>query len=244
MTRPVPLHPIEHKDLRIVPDRGAAWGDDVMLSLTFPLEFRDVQAHYPIVFRKTGERTGDGAGYEALALFGFEEGENLFLGGDGSGEGWDASYVPLAIQRQPFLIGRRGEQLGIHIDLDHPRVSTSRGEALFLRHGGTSTYLERVNDVLSALHEGMQGLPAFIEALAGCGLLEPFTVDIELNDGAQHRLAGFETINEDRLLSLPGATLERLNRAGHLQAIHMAMASLTHLRDLIARKERRHAARG
>jgi hypothetical protein len=236
MTRPVPLLSTEHKDLRVITGRGAAWGDDVMLSLTFPLEFRDVQAHYPIVFRKTG----DAARYEALALFGFEEGENLFLGAGGAG--WDATYVPLAVQRQPFLIGRRGDQLGIHIDLDHPRVHATDGEALFLRYGGTSEYLERVNGMLAAIHEGMQGMPAFIQALEENGLLEPFAADIELNDGSRHRLEGFETINEERLLALPGATLERLNRAGHLQAIHMAMASLTHLRDLIARKERRHAA--
>jgi hypothetical protein len=233
------LHPLEHKDLRVITQRGAAYGDDVMLSLTFPLEFRDVQAHYPIVFR----RTGDAVGYEALVLFGLEDGENLFLDSGAHG-GWDAGYVPLAIQRQPFVIGRRGEQLNILIDLDHPRVSTTHGEAMFLQHGGTSAYLERVDQVLSAIHEGMLGMPAFIKDLVELELLEPFAVDIELNDGSEHRLAGFETINEDRLLALPGAALERLNRAGHLQAVYMAMASLTHLRDLIARKEGRHAARG
>lgn len=240
MTQPVMLHPQEHKDLRVIPERGAAHGDDLMFCLTFPLEFRDVQAHYPIVFRKTAQAPG----YEALALFGFEDGENLFLGaGIDPAPGWDASYVPLAVRRQPFLIGRRGDQLGIHIDLDHPRVSRSRGEPLFLQYGGTSEYLDEAGRILSAIHEGMQGLPAFIDALADYALLEPFAADIELRDGARHRLEGFETINEDRLLVLPGAALERLNRAGHLQAIYMAMASLTHLRDLIARREARDAAR-
>lgn len=236
MTQTVLLHPQEHKDLRVIPDRGAAYGDDVMLCLTFPLEFRDVQAHYPIVFRKTTDATG----YEVLALFGFEAGENLFLG-DGQ-RGWDASYVPLAVRRQPFLIGRRGGQLSIHIDLDHPRVSRSEGETLFLKFGGNSVYLEQAGEMLSAIHEGMLGLPAFVAALVQHRLLEPFSVDVELGDGSQHRLEGFETIDEDRLLALPGAALEALNRAGHLQAIYMAMASLTHLRDLVARRERRDAA--
>ena len=65
MSQSVLLHSLEHKDLRVIPERGAAWGDDVMFSLTFPQEFRHVQAHYPIVFR----RTDDAAGYEALAMF-------------------------------------------------------------------------------------------------------------------------------------------------------------------------------
>lgn len=237
MSQPVSLNNLEHKDLRVIPDRGAAYGDDVMFSLTFPPEFREVQAHYPIVFR----RTDDAVGYEALALFGFETGENLFLGP----QGWDAHYVPLAIERQPFLIGRQGEELNVHIDLDHPRVSRTVGQELFLPYGGTSPYLERIQSVLLTLHEGLQAMPAFVQALVEHELLESFIADIELKDGAQHRLTGFHTINEDRLHALPGAALERLSRDGHLQAIYMVVASLANFRDLIARRERRegrHAA--
>jgi hypothetical protein len=242
MSQPVVLQASEHRALRVITQRGAAYGDDVMFSLTFPLEFRDVQAHYPIVFRKTGHAAGHAAGYEALTLFGFQDGENLFLDGGAHG-GWDASYVPLAVRRQPFAIGRRGDQLNILIDPEHPRVSTTHGEPLFLQYGGSSEYLEHVDGMLAAIHEGMLGMPAFVAALVEYELLEPLAVNIELNDGSEHRLVGFDTINEERLLALPGAALERLSRAGHLQAIYMAMASLTHLRDLIARKERRRAAR-
>jgi hypothetical protein len=136
----------QEKQRRVVASRRdarAAWGDDVMSSLTFPQEFRQVQAHYPIVFRATG----DAAGFEALALFGFERGENLFLGSPES-PGWDAAYVPLNIERRPFLIGRHGDELNIHIDIDHPRVSRTEGQELFLPHGGTSPYLERIHSVL------------------------------------------------------------------------------------------------
>ncbi len=234
MSQPVSLHNLEHKDLRVIRERGAAWGDDVMYSLTFPQEFRAVQAHYPIVFRATS----DAAGYEAVALFGFEAGENLFLGP----QGWDAHYIPLAIERQPFLIGRQGEEMTVHIDLDHPRVSSTEGERLFLSYGGVSEYLEHINSVLLTLHQGLQAMPAFVQALVEHGLLTPFVAEIELKDGARHRLTGFHTIDEERLHALPGAALERLSRDGRLQAIYMVVASFAHLRDLIARRERRHAA--
>jgi len=233
MSQPVPLHHLDHKDLRVITDRGAAYGDDVMFCPTFPQEFRAVQAHYPIVFRATAD-----GGYEALALFGFEAGENLFL----TPQGWDAHYVPLAVERHPFLIGRHGDELNIHVDLDHPRVNTTVGEKLFLSYGGISEYLERINSVLLTLHQGLQAMPAFVQALREHELLESFVADITLQDGAEHRLAGFYTIHEERLHALPGAALERLSRDGHLQAIYMVVASFAHMRDLIARRERRHAA--
>jgi hypothetical protein len=235
MTHHVLLQNTDHKDLRIIAERGAVYGDDVMFSLTFPAEFRNVQAHYPIVFR----RTDDEQGYEALALFGLEQDENLFLGP----EGWDASYVPLAILRQPFLIGRHGDELNVHIDLDNPRVSRTHGEPLFLPYGGTTEYLDNINSILLTIHQGLQAMPAFLGALQHHALLEPFVADIELKDGSQHRLTGFSTINEDRLAALPGETLDSLHRAGHLQAIYMVLASMSHFRSLIERKERRLAAR-
>ena len=36
----------------LITTRSAEYGDNVMLALTFPSEFRNLQAHYPIVFRK------------------------------------------------------------------------------------------------------------------------------------------------------------------------------------------------
>jgi hypothetical protein len=230
------LNNIEHKHLRVIGARGPAYGDAVMSALTFPAEFRELQAHYPIVFAKNGD-----AGYDAIALLGFEQGENLFLGPDG----WDAHYIPLSVERQPFLIGRGSgvdAELLIHVDLDSPRLSTTAGEPLFLSYGGTSEYLERVSRVLRTLHDGLGVSRDFIEALTHLELLESFVLDIELDDGSQNRLAGFHTIHEERLAALDPEQLGRLHAAGYLQAIYMAVASLSRFRDLIDRKNRANAA--
>jgi hypothetical protein len=236
MPHPVLLNNVDHQQLRVITTRGSAWGDAVMSALTFPDEFRTLQAHYPIVFRKLD----DGTGFQALALFGFEAGENLFL----DGEHWDAPDIPLSVERQPFLIGVDGEQLMVHVDLDSPRISrTEEGEAVFLPRGGSSDYLERMNSVLLAIHNGLQGADAFIEALLVHELLESFVVDVTLDDGSLNRLAGFYTINEERLAALDDAALGRLQHAGHLLPIYMALASLSNFRSLIDRKNRRHAAK-
>jgi hypothetical protein len=230
MSNTVLLNNVDHKDLKVIAKRGSQFGDAVMSTITFPAEFRDLQAHYPIVFRKTN----DGQSFEPIALFGFQEGENLFLGRDG----WETSYLPLLIERQPFLIGNTGGELMMHIDLDNPRVSMTEGEPVFLPHGGNSEFLERMNSVLLSIHQGLQSTPAFIAALMEHQLLESFVLDIELNDGSQNRLAGFYTINEDKLHNLDGAVLEQLNKAGYLQAIYMVIASLSNFRALIERKNR------
>jgi hypothetical protein len=78
----------------------------------------------------------------------------------------------------------------------------------------------------------------FVAALVELELIESFVLDVELDDGSQNRLAGFYTINEDRLAKLTGEQLARLHDKGYLQAIYMAVASLAQFRGLIQRKNR------
>lgn len=244
MSRTVLLNNVEHHDLRVIAARGACYGDGEMLAPTFFREFRDLQAHYPVVFQKTA----DGS-LRSVALLGLRPGENVFLesdsaGADAAGERWDAHYLPVAIERLPFLIGIADEEPMVHIDLDHPRVvrGGAQGEALFLEHGGTSAFLERATSLLSALHEGLREDAGFIAALLRHRLLEPFALDIRLDERTQHRLSGFHTIDERALRRLDGAALHELAQAGHLEAVYMALASMSRLRELIERLSRRHAA--
>jgi hypothetical protein len=238
MANHVLLNNVDHKDMRILTRRSAVLGDSFMFAPTFHHEFRSVQAHYPIFFRKSP----DGR-YHAVAVFGFQERENLFLTGDG----WDAHYVPLTVERQPFLIGfqqgpedgANGKQPVIHVDIDSPRISITEGEPVFLKHGGFSDYLKRVNSLLHTIHEGFAAERGFIDALVEYDLLESFTLDVELEDESAFRVAGFHTIHEERLNRLSGEALNALNSKGYLQPAFMVLASLSNIRDLIARKKRR-----
>ena len=234
MAKPVLLNNIDHKDLHILTGYGPQFGDNVMIAPTFPGEFRTLQAHYPIVFRKAN----DGVTFDPVALLGFQEGENLFL----SETGWDATDIPLSVQRLPFLIGVSGSELMMHIDLDSPRIAYAGGEQVFLPHGGNTEYLERMNSILRALHEGVQATKPFVEALLKYELLESFVFDIELDDGSQGRLAGFYIINEERLAALDAAAVGALHKDGYLAAIYYLVASLSQFRALIERKNRRNAA--
>jgi hypothetical protein len=225
------LDNVTHRDLRVVSTRGADWGDDLMTTPVFTTEFRAVQAHYPIVFHKAAVD----AAPQPVALLGLRTGENLFL----DARGWDAHYIPLALERGPFMIGRSGADLLVHLDIDSPRIGRGEGAPVFLPHGGSTEYLERVNSVLLAIHEGVQSLPAFIDALLRHELLESFVLDVEAADGSNNRLSGLWTIAEERLAALSAAALGELHREGHLANIFMVVASLSHLRDLIERHNKR-----
>ncbi|XPF94476.1 SapC family protein [Colwellia sp. RE-S-Sl-9] len=236
MANHVLLNNIEHKDLKINAERSAVMGDNVWYAQTFPMEFRSAQAHYPILFHKDSN-TGQ---FMPITLFGFENDDNLFLK-----EGkWDATYIPLAVQRLPFYIGQQNvvkdgvtaQERVITIDLDSPKVNTEHGIDLFLEYGGNSDYLEHMANVLESLHVGLQENNDFIEAMVTCELLESVTLDIELNDGSKNQLMGFYTINEDNLNALSQDKLIRLHNAGFLQAIYMVIASQVHIHDLVARK--------
>ncbi|WP_046658124.1 SapC family protein [Lysobacter capsici] len=246
MPQAVLLNNIDHHDLRVITARGARYGDDTMLAPTFFREFRDLQAHYPVVFQKTAD-----GGFQPMALLGLRADENLFLSEpllDGTRherQRWDAHYLPIAVERLPFLIGIADDEPMIHVDLAHPRVvrgDAAEGEPLFLEHGGTTAFLEHMASMLRTLHDGLRDNAGFIAALLRHRLLEPFALEIRLDDRSELRLTGFHTIDEQRLSELDAAALHELSQAGYLQAAYMALASMSHLRDLIERMNRRHAA--
>lgn len=228
------LNVAAHRDLRVRRDRSAELGDAVMTALVVPDEFRQVQASYPILFRQNRERDG----FVALALFGFDAGENLFLAGDR----WDAPYLPLSIDIQPFLIGGAAGADATPkavVDMASPRLATDDGVRVFDREGRPSPYLDIILERLGALDAGYRGSAAFFDALDRYQLLEPFTLEVTLDSGATNRLVGFHAIAEERLAELDAATLGKLNADGHLLPIYMAVASLANLPALIARKNRR-----
>lgn len=236
MANNVLLNSIDHQNLKVITEHSAAYGDNIWYALTFPSEFRSVQAYYPIFFNKD-PNTGK---FYALTLFGFQDKENLYL----SDKGWDAGYIPLSVARQPFLIGvHKNVEEGVeksqrmlHIDLDNPRVNQEQGEALFLQHGGNSPYLDRAADMLEVLHHGIQDSASFIEALVSNELLETFTLELTLNDGSKCQMLGFYTINEDKLNALEAEVLASLHKQGYLQAIYMAIASQSNIRTLMNKK--------
>ena len=228
------LRPDHHQNLCVDMSRSAALGDEVSQVLTYPLEFRDIQSCYPIFFTKDSE-TG---AFMPVALLGLNTGQNLFMINDA----WDAHYIPKLIERNPFLIARPANanpnqtpQPKLSIDLDSPRVTEDRGEALFDSAGAPTDFLENIIAMMQRIHQGLEHGAQLSQALVAHELLEPMTVNLTLADGESKVLEGFYAIAEETLFNLSGEALQTLNQAGFLQPIYMAIASFSRLNDLMAR---------
>lgn len=237
MTNYALLNNDEHQDVRVITEHSARFGDNVMYTLTFPFEFRSVQACYPILFHKDSKDE-----LYPVCLFGFQEGENLFL----DESGWDAGYIPAMMRREPFLIGYQGSEVEpdeekaqvLSIDMDHPRVSTEEGEPLFQALGARSVFLDGVIDLMQRIYAGYVHNKTFMDALQEHDLVESVTFDITLNDGSQNQMLGFYAINEEKVQQLPGEVLENFSRQNILMPLFMVLASTVNMRALIERKNR------
>ncbi|WP_419572131.1 SapC family protein [Rheinheimera sp.] len=229
------LNNLEHQDLRVQHRFAAAFGDNQPAVAVYPSEFLQLQKEYAILFRQQ-----DGQFYSTV-LLGFAAGENLYLN-DQLPSGWDARQLPASIEKGPFLIGfqRQPGQAEptpvIHVDPAHPKVSTQRGQPLFLPEGGHSPYLEHMIDLLQRLHLGHQSQPAFFAAIEPLGLLRPISIEFSLDNGEKHRLLGNYCIDQQRLAQLSGAELERLNQSGALALLFAQVSSMSNIQTLIERK--------
>ena len=233
----VPLDNVVHRSLRVALRRSIEL-DHVNQALVVPGEFEEVQREYPIFLRKDQ----DGR-FVAVALLGFEKGENLFV----ENGRWNARYVPATHSRGPFFLGLREiEELGqarselaVHVDLDDPRVGTEDGELLFKEHGGNTTTLDHVTSRLQLIHHGLDASARMYALLDELRLIQPMELELQLGDGARYHVTSMFTIGMEQLQGLAGAELERLHRSGFLAPTIFIRSSLPNLNRLVELKERK-----
>ena len=232
-----------HRAMRVAAARAVLEHAGVNIVSVIPREFARLLANYPIFFGKSSEN----GQFEPAALLGFQRGENLFLI-DGR---WDAQYVPLQIQRQPFALLPRpnlapGEppSLDVALDMSSSHIQTHEGERLFQDDGQPTQYLQNVTSMLSALVSGSREAYAFTAKLSELNLLEPVRIDIEFVDRTETKLEGLYWVAAAKLKELTAAQLAELRDLQYLEWLYFQMASVAHVSGLVSRKNRRIAAPG
>jgi len=233
MANHIQLNNQTHKSLKASTKFSKKFGDNVSNALTFPTEFLNVQKEYPILFSKNLE-TGE---FQSVVLFGLKQDENLYLK---KGK-WSANYIPAAMTKGPFLIGKDTREIDgklvnnatIVVNMDSPRIDETNGEAVFLENGDSSPYLDKITHALSIIDQGSALSKPMFDAFNEYDLIEPITLDIELNNGEKGNISGNYTIHSEKLAQLNGAALEKLNKAGFLTLAFAVSASLSNVKKLV-----------
>jgi hypothetical protein len=225
----VALDNVVHGDWRLIAGYGAAFGDSVNQVAVFASEYREASRHYPILLR----REEDGS-LQALAILGLDHDENLFL----EEPRWTADYVPALLRRGPFRLVVGGDEAGIEIEPENPRIvkDGNGGLPLFLEHGGHGPALEAGIEALRVLHIGLQAAGALTALFDKHGLVSPVNLTLNLAEDEEINFEGYLAVSEERLQALDGAALEELNLAGLLMPAIYAAGSLDNFRGIIDRK--------
>lgn len=241
MAHLVELNNTLHRHLRIDSRAVESAGAALHMVPVVVSEFLKLVVQYPIALAKDPE-TGR---FICVALFGFHEGENLFVD-DGQ---WQAIYVPLQVSRQPFFLGRASErasddQFVVCIDVEHASITTESavdGHAIFDADGKETPYLEQTKQGLAELLNGEAPTQQFVETLARLKLLVPMQLEITFANQETTQVEGLYTIDEARLADLPPESIAALHAQGMLGPIYTMLASLGHLYSMIDRRNKRTA---
>jgi SapC len=235
------LNNIEHRNLRVDSKPALTYGENSHFAMIVPAEIVTAKNFYPLFIYKDGS-TGQ---FFFSAIFGFQEGENLFL----DEKGWNSEYIPLSIARKPFLIGQqesieRGQKIVkrvINIDMESPRVNSANGERVFTDSGESTTYLDNIATILEMLHHGLAESEQLINKLLGYDLLEPMSLKLVFNEHRKYELNHLYTIKTDALNALDDDKVLALFRDGSMEKIYALMHSQARISTLIRLKNERDA---
>jgi hypothetical protein len=223
----IPLQSGVHNNYRSrVTDKAPFFVGTHAVPLTID-EFVLAQRHYPIVFS-----SGDNP--VPLALFGLNEGVNVFVNPDGSLK--QDVYLPAYVRRYPFMLAKlrpEAAELSLCFDPDSDLVGEFEdGAPLF--DGDTPS--ENTNAILKFCEEfevSAQRTGAFVNELKELDLLMEGEVAIQNQEQDQpHVYRGFQMVSEDKLRDLRGDTLRKINQNGVLPLLMAHLFSLSMVRDI------------
>ncbi|KTF17881.1 SapC family protein [Pseudoalteromonas sp. H105] len=221
-----PLHNEKHANTKIQNGINVEFLKSQHLVPVVAHEFARVANEFPMSFVKNNE-TGQ---FQAVAMFGLEPGENLFVQ-DGK---WTAAYAPMATTRYPLGLVKhpQEDQYGIVIDEASPLVGEAEGSALF-ENGEETDYLKRRKDALVSFIEFSKVTEAFTQYLADKELLVAQTLTVDIK-GEKKDINGIYLIDEKKLNELSDEDFLDLRKRGYLAPMYSFLTS-THQVARLAR---------
>ncbi|WP_025037949.1 SapC family protein [Bradyrhizobium sp. DOA9] len=225
----VPVSFQRHKDWSVKTGDSYSFANKVNSVPVTAIEFAMAAAEYPIVFAGS-----EGNAMPAIVL-GVRDGENLYVGSDGS---WQGKFIPAFVRRYPFVFAqdKEGKNLILYVDEKFEGMNQAgRGERLFDSDGAQTQYLRSILNFLQDYQARFQRTKVFCRKLEELKLLQPMQAQFNLNTGEQRTLSGFMTIDREKLKALPGDVLADLAQKDELECAYLHLASLRHFRGMLER---------
>ena len=199
-----------------------------MVSVVLP-ELGKVASIFPMVFV---ERQG---GFELAALFGLQNGQNLFVDPQGR---WMARYIPARLRAYPFSLAFREGLTDPLLCVDEASGLVGEagdGEPFFEASGKLAPQLQSFVNFLGALEKERRATAAAIEAVVQLQLLKPLQIKGGATDASGqplHDFSGLHAIDENRLQTLDASELALLRDQKGLPLAYAQLLSLYQLESL------------
>lgn len=225
------LDNVKHKDIKVDINKNVQLYHGVNRCVVYVSEIADLHKEFPILISKEP----DTAKLQMHAILGLEKNENLFL----SETGWTSRFVPALLARGPFSLGypkpdsaNEPKHSIICVDTDDTRVNTQTGHDLFLPFGGESNYLNYVKSALKSIELGMKYDITLFAMINKFDLLEPVSINIQLNESEEVSFNQYFTINQTKLAELNSTALEELSANGVLGVLFFLFSSMNNFQYL------------
>ncbi|MEX2367854.1 MAG: SapC family protein [Pseudohongiellaceae bacterium] len=192
-------------------------------------EFPPASLEYTVVFTEHEDTV------MPVAIMGFRNEENLYVGSDGK---WLARYIPAFIRRYPFVFSSSddGKSFTLCIDTEFAGCNQEdRGERLFDADGEQTQYLKNVLEFLKEYQVQYQRTQAFAKKLKELDLLEPMTAQFTTQTGDKGNLTGFMAVNREKLKKLSGDQFRELAQTDELELIYIHIQSLQNFTQIITK---------
>ena len=224
--RAVPITKIRHGKHSIRPTGDYRFASEVNSLPLLAQEFRAAVREYPIVF------AGNEQVVMPAVLLGFGEQDNLFVDAEGA---WQAKYIPAFARRYPYVFSSsdQGKTLTLCVDEEYAGLNTEgEGERLFTDDGEQTEYLNGVLEFQKEFQAAFQRTQVFCKRLMDLELLEPMQAQMKFGSGEEKSIAGFQTVNRDKVKALDADTLAELVKVDELELIYLHLHSMQNITEV------------
>jgi hypothetical protein len=227
----VPLNSNEHSSWHSRQTDRAPW---LVGQHAVPLtveEFPMAQRNFPIIFSQGPEAV-------PLALFGLNEGINVFVEADGRLE--NPVYIPAYARRYPFLLAKLqpdATELSLCFDPTSDLVGPFEEGTPLFEDGQPSEATKGMLQFCEQFEVAGQKTSGFIAELEKHGLLIDGEVSVQPEGASQPFVyRGFRMVDENKLREMRGDVLRSWAQNGMLPLIHAHLFSLDLVREVFARQ--------